>query len=96
VPALRASRSEDLVPPLAGLSLGALMPGNSVELLRNERYFEVLLERMGRARRTVHLETYLWGDGAVSDRLTEALCGRARAGLQVRVLFHPGASSTSE
>jgi cardiolipin synthase A/B len=76
-----------LMPSLAGLSLGSVTAGNSVELLENGRFFDVLIERIGAAEQTVHFETFLWKEGRLGQRLANALSERARAGVKVRVLL---------
>ncbi|MGA0609328.1 phospholipase D-like domain-containing protein [Caldimonas sp. KR1-144] len=89
-PALRIdsdARIDELMPSLAGLTLGTAVGGNRVEVLENGAFFEVLLARIGAARRSVHFETFLWKDGQLGRRLAGALIERARAGLQVRVLL---------
>jgi cardiolipin synthase len=78
---------EHLLPSLAGLTLSRVVEGNSVELLENGRYFDVLLQRIACARRSVHFETFLWKEGVIGHRLAEALSTQARAGLHVRVLL---------
>ena len=78
---------DQLMPSLAGLTLGTVIKGNSVRLLENGAFFDVLIERIGAARDTVHFETFLWKDGVLGRRLATALCERARAGLKVRVLL---------
>ncbi|MDB5892229.1 MAG: phospholipase D-like protein [Polaromonas sp.] len=78
---------EQLIPSLAGLTLGTAVAGNKVELLENGAFFEVLIGRIGAARQTVHFETFLWKDGVLGQRLADALSERARAGLKVRVLL---------
>lgn len=78
---------EHLLPSLAGLTLGVAQPGNSVELLENGHYFDVLLQRIGAAQHSVHFETFLWKASAIGRRLADALSERARAGVQVRVLL---------
>jgi cardiolipin synthase len=78
---------EQLLPSLAGLSLGSVVSGNAVEVLENGRYFDVLLEHMAQARRTVHFETFLWKEGELGRRVSSALAERARAGLKVRVML---------
>ncbi len=78
---------DELVPSLAGLSLATPIDGNAVELLENAAFFDALLASIGTARYTVHFETYLWKDGALSQRVTAALEERARAGITVRVLL---------
>lgn len=77
----------DMVPTLAGLALGTPVAGNAVQLLENGAYFEVMLERIAAARRSVHFETFLWKDGEVGRQLAQALADQARAGRQVRVLL---------
>lgn len=78
---------EALVPSLAGLTLSTPVHGNAVQVLENGAFFDVLLERIRAARRTIHFETFLWKDGVLGRRLAEALCERARDGVKVRVLL---------
>ncbi|RYX93382.1 MAG: hypothetical protein EOO28_18440 [Comamonadaceae bacterium] len=83
---------DKLVPSLAGLTLGAAVPGNSVEVLVNGKFFDVLLDSIGSARTSVHFETFLWKDGVLGRRLADALAARARAGVQVRVMVDANGS----
>jgi cardiolipin synthase len=76
---------DKLMPSLSGLTLGAAIPGNLVELLENGAFFDVLIERIHAAEKTVHFETFLWEEGKLGQRMTDALSERARAGLKVRV-----------
>jgi cardiolipin synthase len=78
---------EELLPSLAGLTLGSVIDGNSVEVLENRAYFDALLEEIGKARSSVHFETFLWKEGKLGSRLSEALIERVRAGVDVRVLL---------
>lgn len=78
---------EDLVPSLAGLTLGTVVEGNSVEVLENRAYFDTLIAEIGAARHTVHFETFLWKEGELGTRLAEAMVDRARAGVVVRLLL---------
>ena len=78
---------DELMPSLAGLTLGTAVGGNSVEVLENGAFFEVLLERIGAARKSVHFETFLWKEGVLGQRLADALAQRALAGVKVRVLL---------
>jgi cardiolipin synthase len=78
---------DQLTPSLAGLTLSTAVDGNTVEILENGAYFDVLLDEIRSARRTVHFETFLWTDGVLSQRLAQALSERGRAGVQVRVLL---------
>jgi cardiolipin synthase len=82
-----SSSIDELIPSLAGLTLGAAVPGNSVEVLENGAFFDVVLERIRSAQTSVHFETFLWKEGVLGRRLADALSERARAGKQVRVLL---------
>jgi cardiolipin synthase A/B len=77
----------ELMPSLAGLTLGTAVGGNSVEVLENGAFFDVLLERIRSARKSVHFETFLWKEGKLGQRLADAFSERARAGVKVRVLL---------
>jgi len=53
---------DQLVPSLAGLTLGTAVPGNRAQVLENGAFFNVLLARIGAAQSSVHFETFLWKD----------------------------------
>lgn len=76
-----------LMPSLSGLTLGSALAGNRWTVLENGAFFDVLIDRIGQATRTVHFETFLWKDGQLGRRLAAALAERARAGVKVRVLL---------
>ena len=78
---------EELLPSLAGLTLGSVIDGNSVEVLENAAFFDALIEEIDKARSSVHFETFLWKEGKLGSRLSEAMIGRVRAGVDVRVLL---------
>lgn len=81
------SSIDRLVPSLAGLSVSTAVPGNSVEILENSAFFDVLIERIRSAKGSVHFETFLWEKGALENRVAEALAERAKAGIKVRILL---------
>ena len=70
---------EDLIPSMAGLTLGTVVDGNSVEVLENRAFFDALIDEVQAARRSVHFETFLWKEGAVGFAARGCL-HRARAG----------------
>lgn len=78
---------EKLVGSLAGLCLGTPIAGNKVEIFENGAFFDVLIDEIAAAERSVHFETFLWKEGELSTRVADVLCGRARAGVMVRVLL---------
>ena len=83
---------DTLVPTLAGLSLSTVVEGNSVEVLENGAFFDVLIESIGKARESVHFETFLWKEGKLGQRLAEAFAARARGGVKVRVMLDANGS----
>ncbi len=76
-----------LVTSLSGLTHGTCLSGNTVEVLENGHFFDVLLEAIAKAERSVHFETFLWKEGQLGAKLAAALAERARAGIVVRVLL---------
>lgn len=82
----------DLVPSLSGLTLGSAAEGNAVEVLENGAFFDALLAEIETAQRSVHFETFLWKEGLIGQRVANALSGRARAGVAVRVLLDANGS----
>jgi cardiolipin synthase len=83
----------DLVPSLSGLTLSSAHPGNSVELLENGAFWDVLIGSISAAQKNVHFETFLWKDGTLGQRMAGALSERARAGVKVRLLLDATGSS---
>ena len=77
---------DELIPTLAGLTLGTAVAGNRAEVLENGAFFDVLIGRIQAARHTVHFETFLWKEGALGRRVADALIDRARAHVKVRVM----------
>jgi len=84
---------DELMTSMAGLTLTTAVAGNSVEVLENGAFFDVLLQRIRAAEKTVHFETFLWKEGVLGQRVADALSDRARAGLKVRVLLDATGSS---
>jgi cardiolipin synthase len=78
---------EQLMPSLAGLTLGTAVAGNRVEVHENGAFFDLLVARIAAAQHTVHFETFLWKEGRLGSRVADALAERARAGVKVRVLL---------
>lgn len=79
-------RFTELLPSIAGLTRGPILPGNRVEVIQDAASFDALLADVARAEESVHFETYVWWTGEVCRRVAEAFAERARAGVRVRVL----------
>ncbi|MCG2595122.1 phospholipase D-like domain-containing protein [Ramlibacter sp. XY19] len=90
------STIDKLMPSLSGLSLSTAVDGNTVEVLQNGAFFDVLEERIRAAQHSVHFETFLWKPGALGTRLATALMERARAGVVVRLMLDAQGSKTIE
>jgi cardiolipin synthase len=85
---------EKALPSLAGASHGTLLPGNKVELLQNgDGFFPSMLAAIAEGRETIDLETYVWWQGEICERVAEALARRAGKGVEVRVLLDSTGSS---
>jgi cardiolipin synthase A/B len=76
-----------LVPSIVGVTQGSLEQGNKIEVLQNgDGFFPLLLRDIAAARETVHIESYIWWDGAMPHRIAELLARKARQGVEVRLL----------
>jgi cardiolipin synthase len=66
----------------------AATEGNSVRpLLNGDRIFAAMLDAIGSARHTVDMMTFVYWKGEIARRFAEALAGRARDGVRVRLLL---------
>ena len=65
-----------------------LTDGNTVDLLIDgDQAFPAMLRAIAAAQHFVHLETYILRDDTVGGLFRDALCERARAGVEVRLMF---------
>lgn len=55
-----------------------LRAGHAVALLEDGDVFDAVVEEIGRARSSIHIEIYIWSDGSVSNRVLAALERRGR------------------
>ena len=77
---------EQALPSIAGVTGSPVQEGNRVTVLQDgDGFFPPLFEDIAAARETIHLETYVWWEGEVCDRLAAALAKRAREGIEVRL-----------
>ncbi|MBI3185301.1 MAG: cardiolipin synthase ClsB [Myxococcales bacterium] len=75
------------------MSIGA----DEVSLLRDgAQAYPAMLEAIVGARSTICLETYILREDATGNRFAQALCERARAGVEVSVMYDDWGSSVSE
>lgn len=74
------------------------LPGNDVQLLRGGgEFFPALCEAIGRAKHSVHIETYIYSHDASGECVVQALQAAARRGVAVRVALDGfGSASTAD
>jgi cardiolipin synthase len=90
------SSIDKLMPSLSGLTLSTSVEGNTVEVLQNGHFYDVLVERILAAQQSVHFETFLWKPGQLADRVAAAFMDRAKAGVSVRIMLDAQGSKTIE
>jgi cardiolipin synthase len=80
--------SPDFMRTAEGLTGAPISEGSEVELLVNgDQIFPAILDTIGSAERTLNLETYVYWKGDITERISEAVCERARAGVRCKVLL---------
>jgi cardiolipin synthase A/B len=63
-------------------------PGNDVALYHDtQKAFDAMLEAIAAARHHIHLEYYIYRGDATGQRLADLLTEKARAGVEVRLLY---------
>lgn len=76
-----------LMPSLVGLTQSSLDQGNEVRVLQNGiDFFPPMFRDIAAAKHSVHLESFIWHDGAVASQLVNLLAKKASEGVHVRVL----------
>ena len=79
-------RFEEALPSIANLTGSSIQAGNRVEILQNgDGFFPPLLADIAAARESIHLETYVWWKGEICEQVADALAGKARQGVEVRL-----------
>lgn len=70
-----------------------MVGGNRVTLRDNGEVFDAIEETIRAARRSVHVDVYIWKPGPPGDRIADLVCRRAREGVAVRILVDPVGST---
>jgi len=83
---------DTLMASLSGLTLGASIGGNSVEILENGKFWDVIEERIAIAKKSIHYETFLWKEGKLGKRMAKAFAERAKDGVKVRIMLDANGS----
>ncbi|MEO7931875.1 MAG: phospholipase D-like domain-containing protein [Chthoniobacterales bacterium] len=70
--------------------------GNKIDLLQNGgQIFPAMLAAIRSAKKSINFEAFLFESSSIGTQFREALCERARAGVQVRVLLDGVGSGSS-
>jgi cardiolipin synthase len=81
------------VSPAESLPQTVTVGGQEIRVfIESAPYFDALVQDIARARRRVWVEVYIFANDAGGTRIAEALKERARAGLDVRVLYDAAGS----
>jgi cardiolipin synthase A/B len=63
---------------------------NRIEIQQDaSRFYPSLIEDVTAARHSIHLQYFIWGVDPFTERLKEILIDKARAGVEVRLLYDP-------
>jgi len=72
---------------VAGLTRAVVHAGNEARVIQNGHFFDALERDIRAARRTVHIETFVWTHGAVERRFADLLCEKVAEGVKVRLVI---------
>lgn len=78
--------SEDFIRFLSLITDGTLRRSRITRLKNGSEFYPAELEAIRRAKRAINMEFYEFKEGRVSGEMLEALCERAQAGVQVRLI----------
>jgi cardiolipin synthase len=87
----------EALPSIAGMTQADVLAGNSVEVLENgDGFFPRFLADVLAAKRTIHLETYVWWKGKITEKVAGILSEKARQGVEVRLIVDSFGSTKME
>lgn len=69
-----------------------LEPGNEVRWINNGKVFEAALAEIAKARKSIHIVTFIWADSDTARRLIAAIAERTRRGAACRILVDAAGS----
>jgi cardiolipin synthase len=71
-------------------SRSALTRHNRVDIKQNAaEFYPSLLKDLSAALHSIHLQYFIWSADSVTSRITQVLAAKAKAGVEVRLLFDP-------
>jgi cardiolipin synthase A/B len=79
--------SHELLGLIAALADAPVGNATGIEVIPDgEGFYQAMLESIMQARRTVHLEAYIFRRSRIADRFLSTLAERAKAGVRVRIV----------
>ncbi|HWC25472.1 MAG TPA: phospholipase D-like domain-containing protein [Solirubrobacteraceae bacterium] len=70
------------------ITMAPIAHGNDIDLLVNgDQIFPAMIETMRGAQRSLNFLSYLYWSGEIGSEIADALCDRAKAGVEVNVLL---------
>lgn len=72
---------------VAGLTRAVVHVGNEARVIQNGAFFDTLEQDIRAARRTVHIETFVWTRGMLEARFADLLCEKVGEGVRVRLVI---------
>ncbi len=64
----------------------SLKPGNQLDIVDNGQIFDAAVEEIGKAQKSIHIVTFIWTKGKVSNRIIDAIAARTSVGLRCKIL----------
>lgn len=77
---------DELLPTLAGLTNSRIYKRNAVEVIINGYIFDAILRDIDNASNTIHIETFVWCEGELEQRIKDALLAATSRGVIVRLI----------
>lgn len=78
------------------MGIGGLSGGNKVTLITDgDSFFDAILSSIGKAKKSINLETYIFSSDSVGMLVAEKLSERARSGIEVNVIYDAVGSITA-
>lgn len=88
LPVFRENR--ELISLLSHANVGGsrVLENSEVRILQNgEAFFPVLIEEMRRAKKHIHMQSYIYEDDEIGNQLKEVMIAKAKEGVEVRLLY---------
>lgn len=87
--------SDEFLDSIVGTTGVPFFPGNKVAILNNgDEFYPAMLQAVEEAEKSITIEAYIYWAGDIGMRFAQALSGRAKAGVKVKILLDAVGSST--